>query len=333
MREELARQAIVREAFARAEADRLANEARADAARADAERAEREAAARVEAEAAARAEAERTAQAEQAEAAARAEAEAAAPPLLHTPVNATTASVAAADVPAQLLMQTEFLRLLEVVTNMCDHVIEYIESDRAERRIMIETLTQLGRVITEGAANTMAASIAPPRTEPVPHPESAPYAARERVIGGSMDAGPEPVIDLNEAERKTEPAFQPVPERVPPAAVMESHAEAPTAVEVRGRFGDRWVDGFEICEVTTTADGPRYRLRRHRDGAVLPELFDAASIRHVETFDQLSSDQLVVAEQINGDDAGAATNGNRNGVDGSTDRDRLNGSTGYWSRS
>jgi hypothetical protein len=211
---------------------------------------------------------------------------------------------------AQLEMQSEFLRLLGVVTSMCDHVIEYIEADRAERRLMIETLSQLSRVITERTAEIDLTA--------------EPFVARERVIGGSMAAGPEPIIDLCEREPALEPdistpgATQPAakhpgadpdiqlgsePEprtgderEVPPATPIE------IAVEVRGRFGDRWVDGFEICEVMTTPAGPRYRLRRHRDGVVLPELFDATSIRHVETFEQLNGDQL-------------------------------NGAKGYWSRS
>jgi len=197
-------------------------------------------------------------------------------------------TVAPAEIPvavAQLEMQSEFLRLLGVVTSMCDHVIEYIEADRAERRMMIETLSQLSRVITERSVEI--------------DPPAAPLVAREHVIGGSMPAGPEPVIDL----REPEPVLQPEPEPdtdiqlgIPPETQIE------IAVEVRGRFGDRWVDGFEICEVMTTPDGPRYRLRRHRDGVVLPELFDATSIRHVETF-----------EQLNGD--------------------HLNGANGYWSRS
>jgi hypothetical protein len=34
-----------------------------------------------------------------------------------------------------------------------------------------------------------------------------------------------------------------------------------------------------------------YRLRRQRDGAILPQLFEAASIRHVETFQELGSDR------------------------------------------
>jgi hypothetical protein len=194
-----------------------------------------------------------------------------------------------AETPAQtrIEMPSEFLRLLEVVTSMCDHVIEYIEADRVERRLMVETLTQLGHVITEGAA-------------------TASFEARERVIGGSMPAGPERVLDLREAEREAE--REPWN---PGASAME------IAVEVRGRFGDRWVDGFEICEVMTTPDGPRYRLRRNRDGVVLPELFDATSIRHVETFDQLKGDHL---------DRGQLD-------DARVDGDQLNGSAGYWSRS
>jgi hypothetical protein len=179
-------------------------------------------------------------------------------------------------VVAQFDMQPEVLRLLEVVTGMCDHVIEYIEADRAERRLMIETLAQLGRVITDGAAVAVAAQASALVESPAEQ-----LGAGERVIGGSMPAGPDPVIDLREPEPADEPQFS----DAPPTTTE-------IAVEVRGRFGDRWVGGFEICEVMTTPDGPRYRLRRHRDGVVLPELFDATSIRHIETFDQLNGDQL-----------------------------------------
>ncbi len=195
----------------------------------------------------------------------------------------------------ELQMQTEFLRLFEVVTSMCDHVIEYIETDRAERQLMLETFRDLGRVITDGAAAAVAA--AAPR--------------RERVIGGSMPAGPEPIIDL------APPVDSGLPVDLGPVDI-ELRETREIAVEVRGRFGDRWVDGFEICEVMTTPDGPRYRLRRHRDGVVLPELFDAASIRHVETFDQLNGDQL------NHDEPDGRGNG---------DAAATTESTRYWSRS
>ncbi|HET9729815.1 MAG TPA: hypothetical protein VFR41_10365, partial [Acidimicrobiia bacterium] len=61
-----------------------------------------------------------------------------------------------------------------------------------------------------------------------------------------------------------------------------------TVVEVRCRFGDRWVDGFEICETIHDEAGERYRLRRRSDGTVLPELFAADAVRHVETFAELT---------------------------------------------
>jgi hypothetical protein len=97
------------------------------------------------------------------------------------------------------------------------------------------------------------------RSVPAPEPP-APNGNGERVVGGSMVPGPDPTIDLRPPE---------------------------TAVEVRCRFGDRWVDGFEIFEVLHNDLGVHYRLRRRVDGVVLPELFGAAAIRHVETFEEL----------------------------------------------
>jgi len=151
---------------------------------------------------------------------------------------AAPAAAPVGEVPAQLL------RVLETVTTMCDHVIEYIEADRTERRLMIEALTTLARAMSE--------ALPPPST---------PIANTERLIGGSMEAGPAPVLDIREPE---------------------------TAVEVKCRFGDKWVDGFEIFEVTRVEEDVRYRLRRRIDGVVLPESFDAADIRHTETFEELT---------------------------------------------
>ena len=245
--------------------------------------------------------------------------------------------------------QAELLRLLEVVTSMCDHVIEYIEADRAERQQMMDTLSDLGRVITEGAASAVAAMAARPAIDaahaasamvapaspqptepwafarPAPKPD-VPVEWRERVIGGSVAAGPEPHLDLVHAES------EPVP--------------ADIAVEVRGRFGDRWVDGFEICEVMTTPSGPRYRLRRQRDGVVLPELFDASNIRHVETYAQMNGEQTnreqTNREQANDDrPMGEPTNIDQMRRErsmglhpsGSDPGPGPNDSSGYWSRS
>jgi hypothetical protein len=239
----------------------------------------------------------------------------------------------------------EMLRLFEVVTNMCDHVIEYIETDREERRVMLETLATLGRAITESAAALAlrsATAIEAAQTRLIEHPEP-----RERVIGGSMPAGPEPVIDLRNAPAAAVPAPSaeavghtrdaPATPVAAPAAPAPATATTTTtvmtteiAVEVRGRFGDRWVDGFEICEVMETPEGHRYRLRRHRDGVVLPELFDATSIRHVETFDQLATTNG--AHMTNGNGHADERDANVNDATGYA-TSSVTGTPTHWSRS
>jgi hypothetical protein len=50
-------------------------------------------------------------------------------------------------------------------------------------------------------------------------------------------------------------------------------------VEVRCRFGDRWVDGFEVCEMIADDERLQYRLRRRSDGSILPTLFAADDVR------------------------------------------------------
>jgi len=83
--------------------------------------------------------------------------------------------------PASVDVSSELVRVLDVVTTMCDHVIEYIEADRAERRLMIEALTRLARSLGDAVSSPSAAN-------------------GERVIGGSMPAGPEDVLDIREPE-------------------------------------------------------------------------------------------------------------------------------------
>ena len=52
-----------------------------------------------------------------------------------------------------------------------------------------------------------------------------------------------------------------------------------TAVEVRSRFHDRWIAGFNIAETVDTPGRCRYRLTRRSDGIPLPILFDACDVR------------------------------------------------------
>ena len=171
-------------------------------------------------------------------------------PPMPMPMPEPAPAVPAVAAPPAVDVSTELVRVLDVVTTMCDHVIEYIEADRAERRLMIEALTRLARSLGEAVATPSGSN-------------------GERVIGGSMPVGPGDVLDIREEE--------------PPLVLGEQ------AVEVRCRFGERWVDGFEICDVVNDSSGVRYRLRRRIDGVVLPELFDAADIRHVETFQELTA--------------------------------------------
>jgi hypothetical protein len=145
----------------------------------------------------------------------------------------------------------EVVRVLELAINVCDHVIECVEADRNERREIVDALAAIARSLS-----------APPA------PIAIPTNGHARIIGGRVLGGddnlmhePVPMIDLTDAHD--------------------------TSVEVRCRYEGRWVDGFEVCETIHTDTGERYRLRRRLDGTILPELFAAADIRHVETFEEL----------------------------------------------
>ncbi|MFM7270917.1 MAG: hypothetical protein ACKO2C_04705 [Actinomycetes bacterium] len=55
-------------------------------------------------------------------------------------------------------------------------------------------------------------------------------------------------------------------------------------IEVRSRFGNRWVDGFAIHEVVLGGDASvGYRLRRVTDGFVLPAVFPEDDVRAAES--------------------------------------------------
>src|SRR3954452_19087562 len=168
-----------------------------------------------------------------------------APPVVEAPVpvlpDPVPAAPAAPPAPSMPDLSGELLSLLESVTTMCDRVIEFVEADRAERHLMIEVLTKLSRsVTTPELIETVAADPFPTNG----NGNGNGNGSGEKVVGGSMFTAAEPEVDLRERE---------------------------TAVEVRCRFGERWVDGFEIYEVLHNDLGVRYRLRRRIDGVVLPE--------------------------------------------------------------
>lgn len=177
---------------------------------------------------------------------------------------------------------SELAHVLREVAHTCETLAERVQLDRIERSALVDAVSHL--TTTLAVAGTLPA---PP--------------ARTTVIGGTVDP-----------DQTTTPAVIPTPAEVVDDPMMhsdidleaEEHADEtdvaetlttpiPAAairqvpprdgVEVRCRFGDRWVGGFEVCEVIRFDDEIRYRLRRRSDGSVLPTLFDQKDLRFFTT--------------------------------------------------
>jgi hypothetical protein len=172
--------------------------------------------------------------------------------------------------------ESELTVVLRQVVETCESLAERVQIDRIERAALIDAISRLTSVV---------AATAPFSRAPMPAPPPAP--PRETVIGGSVDPArvqsqTEVVaplasetnveIDLEAESRTSEPAS------TPPTLPVR-----PDGVEVRCRFGDRWVTGFEVCEVIRLDDRTRYRLRRRSDGSVIPTLFDEKDLRFFST--------------------------------------------------
>jgi hypothetical protein len=168
--------------------------------------------------------------------------------------------------------ETEVAQMLRRVAETCDALAERVQLDRIERSVLAD------------AVNRLAAALSVVSTVPIP-------ALRSTVLGGTVDPDlastthdVEPIAEIDlEAEALRDATPAPVPQpTIEPEAML---TPAPTrelphdGVEVRCRFGDRWVTGFEVCEVIRFDDVTRYRLRRRSDGSVLPTLFEDKDLR------------------------------------------------------
>ena len=111
-------------------------------------------------------------------------------------------------------------------------------------------------------------------------PSVIPAGRAKRTDGGDRDRDR---LDAEEhgGEAVEPPTLTPTPTPIPATAVRQVPPR--DGVEVRCRFGDRWVTGFEVCEVIRFDDETRYRLRRRSDGSVLPTLFDEKDLRFFTT--------------------------------------------------
>jgi hypothetical protein len=159
----------------------------------------------------------------------------------------------------------------------------------------LEDRTRLARAVELlamfAAVPAVAAPVPQPTVVDAPATPPEPAAASITIIGGSVDPGrtaPPP------------PSRLPVPptpddtgqDDLPPAAheptidlttelpvAPVTRAEAPLECSVRLKFGDRWIEGFQIEETLNGPDGVKFRLRRRVDGWILPELFDEHEVR------------------------------------------------------
>ena len=138
---------------------------------------------------------------------------------------------------------------LERVAVLYEQLLAHVEADRTERRALTDAFVALESL------------------HRAPVAEHAVTPATSKIIGGTFyGLGSNLLIASTPTEPMTPDTVAVQPDRV---------------VEVRCRFGDRWVDGFEVCELVADDDRVRYRLRRQVDGSVLPTLFDAADVREM----------------------------------------------------
>jgi hypothetical protein len=172
---------------------------------------------------------------------------------------------------------SELVQALGALRTTCDALTERVQIDRVERTALVDAISRL----TTAVAVTSGYAI-----------EAAPASLRPTVLGGTVDpAQPADAPGIFGAATDTEAvtftdeidleAAAREPEEIPPPA--PGRPVRPDDIEVRCRFGDRWVTGFEVCEVIRLNGATRYRLRRRSDGSVIPTLFDEKDLRFFST--------------------------------------------------
>ncbi len=172
----------------------------------------------------------------------------------------------------------ELAHALKRVIETCDTLSERVQIDRIERAALVDAI---GRLTDRGLPS--AETYVPP----------AATNGRERGNCGRRHRRPDArrrrppllasVDHRHPAGRRDRPRPRPGRTDVPSRPPCRTARVRPDGVEVRCRFGDRWVTGFEVCEVIRLDDATRYRLRRRSDGSVIPTLFDEKDLRFFST--------------------------------------------------
>jgi len=139
---------------------------------------------------------------------------------------------------------TDLARAVEDVARMCALLADRIDTERDERRALVEAVTVLARRALESSS-----VIEPDLNKP-------------RLLGGNVYASP-PTPNDGEVVLFDESANG-----------REHMSRLDVGAAVRYRFGDSWIDGLEICDVVGDGTDVRYRLRRATDEYVLPAQFE-----------------------------------------------------------
>ncbi len=181
----------------------------------------------------------------------------------------------------------EMLSALSRLTHATSALQRATERDLEDRTRLARAVELLAMFV---AAPPVAAATAPP---PAPAPPTGDAGPTVTVIGGSVDPSrpnPPPVRPPNRPQPDGWPDGT-----LPPAAhagtidltdlapdlplAPATRAEAPLECSVHLKFGDRWIEGFQIEETLNGPFGVQFRLRRRVDGWILPELFDESEVR------------------------------------------------------
>jgi len=158
-----------------------------------------------------------------------------------------------------LRRESELVRAWERVAQVCERTVVSIEAERLDRQAFLGTLRELvASAGASGAAETTA-----------PSPQA------ERVLSRAAFASPEDIdlVNVSDADDRGDDEGD---------RTVTLFDLSDTPVEVRCRFDDGWVGGFQICGGVELNGVVQYQLRRTSDGTVLPKLFDAADIRPID---------------------------------------------------
>ena len=170
---------------------------------------------------------------------------------------------------------SELVHALERVGTTYESLAERVHLDRIDQTALTDAISRLATALAHAGSFALPSSNGPTTViggtvepTPTPTPTEAIFTRADLV-----DAEPDREIDLEAIAAAPEPVVRP----------RAGRPVRPDGVEVRCRFGDRWVTGFEVCEVIRVDDTSRYRLRRRSDGSVIPTLFDEKDLRFFST--------------------------------------------------